>query len=423
LKKGKLLGGAVAIVVLGGVLWLSIPASGGSAADGSVAGRDPAGRLAALALLQELDYDARPFERPPGYLPPEPGLCWLPRVPFERASAEPADSSERSDVDLATELGPEHAPEAYRHFVAQGGTLVVAAGPGVGELLAEHFGIAAVRDLVAPSAPAMSEIAVPWSSAETLTLEWPDSDPLTEIARTHALDPWFADTNGRVLALLMPVESGRVVCSPRRLRQCAHPGRRCRGPPHALDRLAPSGPILFDEYSLGRWIPRSGLEVAFGPYLGVLSVQLLLLLGFFAWRHTWVREFPRDPPALAALSPLARASAIASLRLRAGRPEEFARVLTAEVLRDIARGLHCALPERGAAGDGSSETAARDEHARETLALVLERMGWSSERPALEQRIFAPVRGAADLERVHAELVALEERVSAAGASAVRVLA
>jgi hypothetical protein len=410
----------LALVVLGGVLWISTLGSSGPEVARSAAGSGPAGRLAALALLEELGYDARAFQRPPGYLPADAGLCWLPRVPFEHATEEAAGSAARSDVDLGTELGPEHSPEAYRRFVAGGGTLVVAAGPGVGELLADHFGIEAVRDLVAPSVPEMREIRIPWSEAEELGLEWPAADPLSELLRTNGFDPLFADANGRVLGFAMPVEAGRVVLlawdgflDNARLQEDDAAVLFMR----LIERLAPAGPILFDEYALGRWKPRSSLEVAFGPRLGVLSVQLLLLLGFFAWRHTWVREFPRDPPEQAALSPLARATAIASLRLRAGRPEDLARVLRAAVLRDIARGLHCAPRARGPADERAAEDAERDELARETLALVLERMGWTSELAALEERIFAPVRRADELERVHAELVALEERVSATGAS------
>jgi len=404
------------------MIWVSMLGAGESGRSRSVRSREPAGRLGALALLEELGFDARAFELPPGSLPSGSALCWLPRVPFDFDGRKGSDQR----VDLDTELGAEHSPRAYRRFVATGGTLVLAAGPGVGELLAEHLGIEAVRALAAPNESEMHEIVIPWSDAQALSLEWPAADPLTELARSHGLEPCFEDASGRVLALELPMKQGRVVLlawdgflDNERLAEADAATLLVR----LVERLAPRGPILFDEYALGGWKPRSELEVAFGPQLGVLSVQLLLLLACFAWRHTWVREFPRDPPAHAALTPLARARAIASLHLRARRPDQLARVLTAEVLRDIARGLHCA-PHGGvvAAGDTAAE-AAREALARETLGLVLERMGWVSERADLEQRIFAPVHGSADLERVHAVLVGLEERVKAAGAGAVHVLA
>ncbi len=417
MRTGSLLRGAGAIVLLGGMIWVSMLGAKEPGRSRSVRSREPTGRLGALALLDELGFDARAFELPPGSLPAESALCWLPHVPFD------FDSRERSDagVDLHTELGAERSPRAYRRFVAAGGTLVLAAGPGVGALLAEHLGIEGVRALAAPDESDMREIVIPWSDAQALSLEWPAADPLSELARAEGLEACFEDESGRVLALALPLEQGRVVLlawdgflDNERLAEADAATLLVR----LVERLAPGGAILFDESVFGGWQPRSALEVAFGSQLGVLSVQLLLLLTCFAWRHTGVREFPRDPPPRAALTPLARARAIASLHLRARRPDQLARVLIAEVLRDIARGLHSA-PHGSVAGAGDAAAeAAQEALARETLALVLERMGWGSERADLEQRIFAPVQSSADLERVNVALVELEERVKAAGASA-----
>ncbi len=229
----------------------------------------------------------------------------------------------------------------------------------------------------------------------------------------------FPSTNGRRLALRVPLGAGSVVL-------LAWDGfldnERIDDGDGALflvrlvERLAPREPILFDEYPLGRWVPESKLAIAFGPRLGVLSVQLLLLVCCFAWRAAWVREFPRDPRPLETASPLARAQASASLHLRARRADRLARVLRAAVLGRLAD--EAGLGPRGAPESDPLE----EEPERALLASLCARFDWTREQAELDARLFGTVRDEADLQRVEAELASLEARASAARSHRARSL-
>jgi hypothetical protein len=80
-----------------------------------------------------------------------------------------------------------------------------------------------------------------------------------------------------------------------------------------LEQLARGGQLLFDEYCLGTWEPESALALAASPRVFLIGVHALALLLLFVWARSFARAFPRDPPPLAAASPLERAEALARI--------------------------------------------------------------------------------------------------------------
>jgi hypothetical protein len=104
------------------------------------------------------------------------------------------------------------------------------------------------------------------------------------------------------------------------------------------EEFARGGRILFDEYALGLWQPRTAITLLGSEHLLLATLQIVALLLLALWRSAWAREFPRDPRPLESASPLLRARALASLLARAGRTDVLERFARDESLRSRSRG-------------------------------------------------------------------------------------
>jgi len=125
-----------------------------------------------------------------------------------------------------------------------------------------------------------------------------------------------------VVAMVVPVGRGRVVfLGDDSFLDNAHLGERDDAilAVRLAEQLAPAGHVLFDEYALGLWTPRTPIGILTSPSFFLATLHLLLLLALLVLRSAWVREFPRDPAPLASSSPLLRARTLAALLARAGR--------------------------------------------------------------------------------------------------------
>ena len=165
-----------------------------------------------------------------------------------------------------------------------------------------------------------------------------------------------------------------------------------------VEELAQGGPVLFDEYALGRWRPTGATEMALKPRFAAITWHVALLLLLFVWRHAWVREVPRDPEPLAAISPLARARSTASLLERAGRIDVVAEQLVDGVLAQLARSLR--VPRRTL--PMTDERAQRLEAIANRAGLERRLEAW---RAAILER---DVRNARELEQLGEALAELE---------------
>ena len=281
---------------------------------GSSRSRRADGRAAALFLSRELGWRARPYERPPGRLD-EGAVLWLSALPFHEGEVAGRYREEQ--------LGPAHSPQAYLRFVEQGGTLVLPVVEGSRELVVEHLGFRFLASLM-DDAPAGESRAMdlrgPW--AETLRVGWGSARPFAELELDARHEVLIEDPSGQPLALRCSRGSGALVLlADDRFLDNASLSNEQNALlfVRLLESLAPGRTLLFDEYALGSWNPQSPLGLAFGERFLAVSMQALLLLTVFLWRHAWVSEFPREQHQIEAVSPLARARALVSLYERAGR--------------------------------------------------------------------------------------------------------
>lgn len=362
---------------------------------GSASSSAEKGRLALFLLAQELGFAPEAWKEPPGRLPRGGHLLWLagapkswtarqlktaaplgaeksdsvpelpePAQPDEpRAEPEPGEPAPpppepSSDPDkiAAEEESPtpeeparDTTPAAlglqvlsnYRGFVDEGGTLVMRFDARARSFLCDGLGLEVVRDLEldkdAPAGPRRLHT----ESGEELDVEWPKASVFRELPPNGSVRAlWTAARSSgereEVLAVVAPIGSGRLVllCDDRfvdnaNLRQKDHALLAVR----LAEHLPSGGRLLFDEFALGLWQPKTAGGLATSPRLFLITAHLMLLLCLFVWTKVWVSTFPRDPPELARLSPLSRARARAALCQRAGRYDLLAGMLKRGSLR------------------------------------------------------------------------------------------
>ncbi len=303
-------------LILVGSLLLFLPGSGAPRGE-SVLSTQEDGRRALLLLLDELGYDARAFTESPAELPRGGAALVLAAVPPEpvlRPSEEEPASGPRGRRD----------PRHYRRFVDEGGVLLAPASEAMLAFLVEDLGFDAAREI--DWIPGRELAAVELASGEACAFAGTPErlaslDPGPSGARLLALSP-----QGTGFAVALPCGAGTLVLSAPGPDPWANE-RIARGE-HALlfvrllELVGSPRTVLFDEYALGGWTPDSPVELAFAPEGFVLSAHLVLFSFLLLWRLVWVRAFPRDPEALAHVSALSRARALARLLERSGRSEE-----------------------------------------------------------------------------------------------------
>lgn len=369
----------------------------------SARSKEPAGRLAAALLLEELGIEHRLFEAAPISLPQGPNLLWLPgapRLPDHLLAG--VDEARGPALD-----DPRHGL-FYRRFVEEGGTLVVPATVAARPFLERALGLddpPLAQHAAAPGGEVRLLGGAPLRLGSPARLGRGGA-PLRAPLLPGEPEPLAVDAEGLVFALRIPFGAGALVllADDAFLTHAELPLAE-----HALffaclvELLRPSSrPLYFDEFALGGWRPVGKLELALSPGARGVTLHLLLLALLWAWMHAWPREFPRDPPPLELRSPLERARAQAGLLLRGAQVPFLAERLRAGVLRRLARALR--LPAREV--EGSQERAV-------ALSALLERAPRArhgSLRALLAERA---VTNGAELEALGRELLDLERALLA----------
>ena len=323
------------IVALLGVIGLAFVAQGlrGSpeAAAHSVASTEDNGRRGFFLLLRELGYAPIEWRSAPGSLPHGEHLLWLPQAP---KPWKPRNETARGEGEHPNLL-PGHALANYTSFVEDGGTLVAPLSKEMLEFLTGEFGLAEAGLLELRGEGKRETRRVRLDSGEQLELSLDLSALVQPLpAGSPWREVWILEKNEgeagaeSLAALECPLGAGHVLLlSEDAFLDNAEIGKQ----QHALagvrlvEQLSRGGQLLFDEYCLGTWEPESLFALAGSPRVFLLTVHSLLLLALFIWALAWARAFPRDPPALAASSPLERAQALARIWRSSGREEEVLR--------------------------------------------------------------------------------------------------
>ena len=394
-----LAGGVLIVALVIGVL-LSALATHAPPDSNSARSTEPAGRLAAALLLEELGREGKRFDAAPIGLPRGRALVWMPGAPKlpDHLVTGPDDAMGPALDD------PRHAL-FYRRFVEEGGTLVLPADDETREFLGTVFELDA--PLGRSFADVSNEVGLRGEEPARVLFEERlsrDGEALRAPLAARGPEALATDAEGFVVALRIEQGAGAVVllATDRFLtNELIALGEHALFFVRLVELLRPpGGPVHFDEFALGGWATPTKVELAFTPGARLLSLQLLLLALLWCWMHGWAREFPRDPPALDQRSPLARARAQAGLQLRAGHPAWLAERLRLGVLRRLVRALR--LPEREV-----EEPAGR----RAALDALADRLPANSASSVDELFQTRAVKNAADLERLGADLLALERRL------------
>jgi len=362
----RVVAGAVLALLVGLAVTAQILTPGEEPRSGSAASAEPEGRRALLLLLRELGYRAEIWSEAPGELPRGGGLVWLAQAPEKPLvhEIEVPDSGSMQEEETATEpasepeseLAPEPAPSPaslglratshYRRFLEEGGTMVLRFDDAARKFLIEDLGLAACEDVHASRVAAAGPRRVRDHRGEELEIRVEEGGVLLPPPAGSAGEAlWWGGTEGAegedVLATMVPVGSGQLVL----LGDDAYLSNgELSEHDHALfavrlaEEFARGGRILFDEYALGLWQPRTAMTLLASPNVLLACLQIAALLALAVWSAAWVREFPRDPRSLESASPLDRARALAALLARAGRFDVLARFLREGTLRRIARG-------------------------------------------------------------------------------------
>jgi hypothetical protein len=356
--------------------------------DGSAASAEPEGRRALLLLLRDLGIRAEAWSGSPGALPREGALLWLARSPLQR-SEEPEPAEKKGNpADESREAKPARAPSPaalglrssahYRRFVEEGGTLVLRQSDEARKFLVDEMGLSACADVHASRVAKAGLRHLGNSRGEVLDIEVREGGVLlAPDTGSTAYALWWGGTESAagedVLAMVVPEGSGQVVL----LGDDAFLANgRIGERDHALfavrlvEEFARSGRVLLDEYALGLWHPRTAMSLLASPSLFLASLHLPVLLLLFLWRSAWVREFPRDPPALEAVSPLVRARSLAALLSRAGRFDLLARPLREETLRRLERRSRTSAARVRAVPEATCRSTADLERLHESLRAV-----------------------------------------------------
>jgi hypothetical protein len=405
------------LAVLAGILGLAVllallPGAKETSAR-SVYSVEASGRRAAFLLLRELGHEVEPWTRAPGHLPHGEHLLLLGGVP----QAPPGYASE--DPERLRGSRRLRDLRHYRRFVEQGGTLVTPFDDESEEFLREVLGMDGLEGLHAVHRPDRQPSArrLRLASGEELEVEqrhrWFESD--LDEAR---FEPFAVDALDRPVILRSTVGNGSVVllADPALFQNAL-----LREADHALllvrlaETLQGRGRVLFDEYSLGGWVPASPLELAFAPGVWGFSAHLAVLVGLLVVSIAWVRSFPRDPEPLRQLSALDRAAGIAGWISSMGRWDLLGRMLRRGVLRRLARrsGVGIASADRTASEDASRDDERLD---RATIERVLRPYAGRFESTgalAAARDLFetTEVRGAGELARLATEFVRLESLI------------
>lgn len=314
--------------------------------------------LAALYLLyEELGFEPRSWSRPPSSLPREDTLVLLSGIPrptfFE-------DGEQSSRLDEITSSGESeiniHRPYHYRRFLDRGGLLGAGASEAMLRFLVEELELTELEGLELRDGP-VGETTTLTGEGEALELRF--ERVFAEASLPDEVTPWLVDeTRREPRALTLSVGRGELllIADPELFRN----GRLGEGDAGILaarvaEEFGRGRPILFDEYSLGRWSPRSPLVLATTGVFGLASFGALLFLFLIAWAGIWVGPFPRDPEPLSTVSPLARVRSVAALFARAGRFESLGDWL---VRGAVQRARHAWKLFRR--GDGDTETHYRE---------------------------------------------------------------
>lgn len=360
---------------------------------GSAASSEPEGRRALLLLLRELGFRSEIWSEAPGALPRGGGLVWMARAPSKPFTLElpavpelpePSGEGDASETEQTTEPAPDpdtetsaaaaspaalglRATSHYRRFLEEGGTMVLHFDDRARKFLVEELGLAACEDVHASRVAVAGVRHVRDHRGEELEIQVEEGGVLLPPPAGSVGEAlWWggaASAEGEdVLATMVPVGSGQLVLlgddsflSNEKLRDHDHALFAVR----LAEEFARGGRILFDEYALGLWRPRTALTLLASPSLLLATLQIAALLLLALWSAAWVREFPRDPRALESASPLNRARALASLLARAGRFDVLGRLLQEGSLRRIALGSRRA-PEAVATLQASSCGSAAD---------------------------------------------------------------
>ncbi len=330
MRAGRVVAVGLALLLLAVILTLGAVGGGPAPVPGSALSVEDDGRRAAYLVLEELGFATEVWRAAPGRLPPGRSVLWMPRAP-ESLSEEHADDPLRAARERGL-LGRGR----YVEFLEQGGSLVLAASEEALDFLESEL------DLEPDVLPAWELDGAPsLAQGELLELE---QGGLTR----------FLGDGDELLAVRMRVgEGAAVLVADGRWLDNARLGDGDAG--LALARLterlagraALGGRILFDEHVLGGGVSSGPVDLALAPDARLLSLHLILLALVAVWIGAWAREFPRDPPPLGQLSPLARARAQAGLLVRAGQAALLADFLRAGTLRRLGARVHGSRPPEG----------------------------------------------------------------------------
>lgn len=403
---GALLG---ALLLFG--LVISMLSGEASKTDRSVSADHPGGRHAALLILQELGLDSAAWHAAPVFLPRDESLLWMPKMPTSMDFVQPGEKSDGPEPEPASlrDDDPRH-PLNYGEFVRAGGTLLLPYSEDHQRWLREDCGLQ-IPDWSAPVLALTDELEL--ESGEVLKVHMEsaghaasgafDEDAYRELGwRDVAWRPggrpfisWVSVGYGRVAylandsfltnALLADFDNGVLLT-------------------RIAEALGGSGELLFDEFALGIWTPRSKTELLLAPGWIEVSLHALLAALLFIAVHAWLREYPRDArPVL--LRPLLRVQSEATLLTRARRFDLLALDLRLGVALRVARRFGVRHP------DSQWSSSARLKHLIQALAerapAGLEALGWKSLLNSSD------VHNRAGLEKLGQDLRVFEERATA----------
>ncbi len=393
--------GAVLVLALLLALVLSNLVAAGKVPPLSVRSKEPQGRLAAALLLEELGLVARRLEAPPLALPAARAVLWMPGVPdLPEHLLRGPDEARGPALD-----DPRHALH-YRHFVEQGGTLVLPAGERERTFLERVFELAdpPLGEELWDSPDRARLLAGPPLAIDFAERLTQDGRELRIPLRASGPEALAVDGAGRVVVLRYVHGAGSIVLlaeggffSNEFIGHARHAELFVR----LVGELTARGEDLyFDEFALGSWAPAGKLELALAPGVRGLTLHLVLLALVGAWIVAWPREFPRDAPPLERRSPLERARAQAGLLVRSGHWAHLALRLRQGLLRRLAARLRLVRREL--------------ERMEEVEAALAELAALPHAPPAATLRelfVTRPVRDAAALESLGRELALLEREL------------
>lgn len=321
LARIAVVGGAGLLLVV--VILLALLPGPGEERAGSAHSTEPDGWRALYLLCERLGFPVGVWDEAPGALRGAGTVLVLSETPTRPPGPASAAGAPRRARD----------PEHYARFLEEGGRILyLIGGPRALEELARQVGRTELEAVRADGRP-----------TQRLVLALPGEDALELEAPCVAL----AGLEELVGATLMGEGSeaeritlaGRVALGAGTLvlvglgREAFENGALQEASDSALffvrllEQLGPCERVLFDQHALGAFVPPSRLELLFSPALLPTSLHLLAWCALFLLAAAWVGPFARDPEALIAVAPLARARGHGGLLARAGRHDLLAGLL------------------------------------------------------------------------------------------------